>query len=347
MYYFIDISLNEELISSSSIENIDRERWGDFVYNHPHGNIFQTPEFYQIYENTCLYKPIVIIIKRYSEIVGLLLINVQKEFPNYWGYFTSRAIVWGGPLLKENDPIILNLILNNFNKIINRKTIYCQFRNMFDIQNREEIFSNNGYKSEPHLNIIVDLTKNENELWNDICGKAKNRIRAAKKKGTVFIVDNKLEALLKCYEILKEVYWRIKLPMAKLDYFVNLFNTLRDNPIRLFIFTAQYNNYIIGCLLAIGYKETIYGLYNGARAEFYDKCPNDLLPWEIFRWGKNNGYQKFDWLGAGRPEIPYGVRDYKMKFGGKQVNFGRFVKINKPLFYNLGRYSLNIYQSKK
>ena len=29
--------------------NIDKNKWSEFVYNHPHGNIFQTPEMYEVY----------------------------------------------------------------------------------------------------------------------------------------------------------------------------------------------------------------------------------------------------------------------------------------------------------
>ena len=34
--------------------------------------------------------------------------------------------------------------------------------------------------------------------------------------------------------------------------------------------------------------------------------------------------------GAGKPDKPYGVRDYKLKFGGQLVNWGRFEKVHKP-----------------
>lgn len=39
-------------------DSIDHEKWADFVYNHPHGNIFQTPEMREVYKRTKNYEPI-------------------------------------------------------------------------------------------------------------------------------------------------------------------------------------------------------------------------------------------------------------------------------------------------
>jgi len=36
----------------------DIKQWGEFVYNHPHGNIFQTPEMAEVYKRTKNYEPI-------------------------------------------------------------------------------------------------------------------------------------------------------------------------------------------------------------------------------------------------------------------------------------------------
>jgi len=36
----------------------DIKRWGEFVYNHPHGNIFQTPEIAEVYMNKVISRVI-------------------------------------------------------------------------------------------------------------------------------------------------------------------------------------------------------------------------------------------------------------------------------------------------
>ena len=45
---------------------------------------------------------------------------------------------------------------------------------------------------------------------------------------------------------------------------------------------------------------------------------------------------RFDMMGAGKPDEAYGVRDFKAKFGGKEVEHGRWLAITKPLLYRIG-----------
>jgi lipid II:glycine glycyltransferase (peptidoglycan interpeptide bridge formation enzyme) len=48
---------------------LNKCQWSSFVYEHPNGNVFQTPEMYEVYENTKNYEPIFLAvrIKRYFE----------------------------------------------------------------------------------------------------------------------------------------------------------------------------------------------------------------------------------------------------------------------------------------
>jgi len=41
-------------------------------------------------------------------------------------------------------------------------------------------------------------------------------------------------------------------------------------------------------------------------------------------------------MGAGKLDEEYGVREFKEKFGGKLVEYGRFICVNNRLLYQLG-----------
>ena len=40
-------------------------------------------------------------------------------------------------------------------------------------------------------------------------------------------------------------------------------------------------------------------------------------------------------------------KDYKKKFGGEFVNYGRFEKVHKPFFFQFGKLGLKIWQKVK
>lgn len=84
----------------------------------------------------------------------------------------------------------------------------------------------------------------------------------------------------------------------------------------------------------------IYDYYAGSLSSEYDKHPNDIIPWEIFKYYQKGGYLQFDFGGAGKPNIPYGVRDYKLKFGGELVNHGRYLFIHQQIFFLLLKLAL-------
>ena len=61
-------------------------------------------------------------------------------------------------------------------------------------------------------------------------------------------------------------------------------------------------------------------------------------------WGSNNGYKIFDFGGAGKPNLAYGVRDHKLKFGGELVEFGRFEKVHNKFLMKVGELGLKLYK---
>lgn len=327
----------------TDINRMDQNKWSEFVYNHPQGNIFQIPEMFNVYTKTKKYEPVFLaVVNGKGEIAGILLAVIQKEYSGVLGDFTARSIIHGGPLIKDDDPDVLDFVLKEYNKIIKKKAIYSQFRNFWDWGNSKECFIKNGFEYEDHLTILIDLRKTEEQLWKEVYSKRRNEVRRATKEGAYFSIEHTEDSLKKCCGILQEVYSRAKLPIPDYDFFYNLYRMGSNS--RLLIFCAYYESQIIGCMLALSYKDTIYDFYAGSMMKFYNKYPNDLIPWEVFKWGKENSYKVFDFGGAGKPDVPYGVREYKKKFGGEFVNYGRYEKVHKHLLMEIGKLGLKIYR---
>lgn len=310
-------------------DEIDSIKWSQFVYDHPYGNAFQTPEMYRVYQGTPLYEPILVAAKDNEKMLGVLLAVVQKEYPYPLGFFSARSIIWGGPLVQNNDEKIIGMLLREYDNVARKKAIYSQFRNLWVQDSESKVFEKVGFRYEAHLNILVDLRKSVEELWKEVNNERRHNIRRAINKNVIVSVMENEEELRYSYLILKDVYKRARLPLPPYEYFVNLKNYIINEPISCF-FIAKNNGEIIGCRVILCYRNIIYDLYAGSLRKYSNKYPNDIMPWEIFKWGKQHGYTLFDFGGAGKPGVPYGVRDYKMKFGGTMVELGRYEKIHHP-----------------
>ena len=329
------------------VQEIDRKKWSNFVYQHPNGNIFQTPEMYEVYRNTKNYEPVFIsVLNENNEVLGILLSVIQKEYQGKFGSLTARAIIHGGPIVKDDNPKVLHFILNEYDKVIKKKVIYSQFRNLWDLKTFKYIFNDFGYIFENHLNIAIDLKKSADTLWKEIHSKRRYKIRKALKEGTSARELTSISDIEMMYAILNEVYNNAKLPIADISMFLTTFKFL--GPRAMVKFFGAYNDEkLIGTICVLVYRKTLYDWYAGSLREYYNKYPNDLLPWEVFKWGKENGYTLFDFGGAGRPDKKYGVRDFKKKFGGKLLNYGRFEKIHRPMKHRMAMIGFKLWQKIK
>lgn len=323
--------------------DIDTDKWYDFLENHPHDNVFQSPYFYDVYKDSPDHKPCLFIAKKGTDITGVLLSYTEKHIKGLFSKFSSRAIIWGGPFVKDNNKEIIKQLLISHDNYFKNKVVYTQIRNIYSTSEVKDVFHSLNYSLIDHINFIIDLRKSRKNLWENISPKGRNKIRAASNEKCKFEVLQKNESIDNCYYILNSVYKRVKLPLADKEYFRNLLKC-NDNHVNLKIFTAVFEDQIIACRLALLFKNCIYDYYAGS-LKSYDKLhPNDFLMWEIIKWGQDNGYKYFDFGGAGKPKTFYGVRNFKQKFGGEKVNYGRYIKINSRFQYMVAKTGFHIWQ---
>lgn len=321
-------------MKSISYENLNKNEWAKFVFDHPNGNIFQTPEMYEVFKETKNFTPTFIgVVDNSGDILGLLTSWIQKEWSGLAEGLTSRCITWGGPIIKKDlkgkeELKVLDFILKEQNKIVKNEAIYMEFRNLFNTNELKLIFKNNDFKYIDELNIMIDLTKGEETLWNEIYRKRRTGIRKAEKEGLITILNNESKVIKTIYNIYLDTYNHAAHPIPDVSLFLAVNNILSKKEMAINLI-AQLDDLSIGAMTLLTYKNNIYAWFLGSLIEYRNKHPNDLLPWEAMKWGIRNGYEIFDFMGAGKPNVKFGIRDFKEKFGGTIVNFGRYQNIFK------------------
>jgi serine/alanine adding enzyme len=312
----------------SDYDLIDYNKWSEFVEKHPEGNIFQTPEMFHLYKSAKYYEPIIVIcVNEKNEILGLVLSVIQKEYKGVLGRLSSRSIIFGAPLIKDNDIEVLNILLNGYDKIVKHKAVYTQIRNLWNTDSYRGIYDKHKYVYEEHLNILIDLTKSEDLLWKEVDPKRRRQINKTEGHGISVEILNEVDLIEKSYEILFDVYKRAKLPFPCSEYF-KCANSILGSKGYLKYLGAFCENKLIGVVYVLCYNSKVYEWYIGCYADYMKIHPNGLIIWNAFVWGKNNHYKIYDFGGAGKPGKEYGVREFKKKFGGTTVNFGRYQKVH-------------------
>ena len=85
----------------------------------------------------------------------------------------------------------------------------------------------------------------------------------------------------------------------------------------------------------------------GRDGEWKSIFPSSLATYAGIKYAAEHNCPRFDMMGAGTPDEAYGVRDFKARFGGKEVEHGRFLCIIKPLLYGIGVWGVRILKKLK
>ena len=90
-------------------------------------------------------------------------------------------------------------------------------------------------------------------------------------------------------------------------------------------------------------RRCIYEWYIcGNDIDYREQYPSVMATWAAMNYAAEHCIARFDVMGAGVPNVPYGVRDFKADFGGNLVEQGRFIHIAKPIWYRIGELGVNI-----
>lgn len=320
--------------------DIDKERWNNLLGESNYSSAFQTPEFYNLYNNTDNLSADAFAIEENGEYKSLIVVTIQKE-KGLKGFFSKRGVVYGGPLLIGSQNISLEFLLKNVKQHYKRKLIFLEVRNHFDYNSSLQTFENLGWKYEQHLNVQLNVeNRNIEDILSAMKYNRRREVRLSYKEGVItrLAKDEKEVSLL--YDILKDMYLkRVKLPINPISFFFNLYNSKIGK-----VFVVIHNDKIIGGSFCFYYKNmainTLY--YTGLRGYHKKIFPTHIAIMGIIEFAIENNLKMIDFMGAGKPNVNYGVRDYKLQFGGDLVEHGRFNIIFKPRLYKLGILGLQV-----
>ncbi|MBM3435610.1 MAG: peptidoglycan bridge formation glycyltransferase FemA/FemB family protein [Bacteroidetes bacterium] len=336
--------MQSEIISD--YREIDFKKWNNFVNCHPDGTVFQSAEMYNLFKNTKKFNPVPIALMENGNISGLLLGVIIREYSNFIGYFSSRTVVYGGPLIDpqaSQTDHILDKLLKELIKKVKGKSVFIQFRNFTDVNDCKAIFLNNGFKYLERLNYLVD-TSAEAIVRERISSSKLRQIKKGLHSGAVIAGPENVNEVRDFYEILYYLYkFKVKKPLPEWSFFENFYEQSKDGKLGI-IRLVKYNGKVIGGILSpVFNNKSIYEWYVcGLDEEFRNVYPSVLATWAAIDYALKHNIKTFDFMGVGVPDRDYGVREFKARFGGELVNFGRFGKINNKFVYIITEIGYNI-----
>jgi serine/alanine adding enzyme len=322
--------------------------WTGFVASHPEGTIFQSPEMYELFSRTGRMKPVLIGVadKKSGIINGILLGVVIRELSGMYGYFSARTVIYGGPLIdpKNDRPKeVIRLLLSGLINKVKNHSIFIQFRNFSDQGGNIEIFKENNFNHRDRLNLLLD-TSNQETVRQNMSPSRLRQVRKGLGLGAQCVAPVNIDEVRDFYDILFDLYRKkVKKPLPAWDFFEQFYR-LSDKGKLGIIRLVKYNDRIIGGILCpVTPGKTIYEWYVcGLDQQYKEVYPSVLATWAAIDHAVQNNIPEFDFMGVGIPGREYGVREFKSRFGGEIVNYGRFARINNRFYYSISETGYNL-----
>lgn len=321
------------------IDDITPEQWSDLVKESSTANFFQTRKCYDFFDSLSFMEAFVFGVEEDNILKGVVVGYIQKDGGKIKQFLSRRAIITGGPMFADDisDEAISQLLLNT-KKQLKRKVIYIETRNFNDYSKYKDTFDKCGFEYVAHLNFHVDCSSIE--VFNkNLSRNIKRNVKSAIGEGVKILTDVTLSDVNEFYNILYDAYYnKIKSPIFPLSFFQELYN----QPFVKYIIIKREEE-IIGGMCLLFDARTVYAYYACGKDDIYRKCyPSTVANYQSILYATENNFRRFDFMGAGKPNEEYGVRDFKAKFGGELVEHGRFLCVVNALLYNLGKQGIKL-----
>ncbi len=321
-------------------KDVPVQKWKEFIDASVFASPFQTPGFYKFFNSQPGLSANVFAIEQNGTLKSLCVVTLQKE-KGIKGYFTRRAIIYGGPVLANDDFYPAYELITAINKFFKRRSIYAETRNFFDYNHFQTVFDQLHWKFVPYLNFQIDLeSKTHDDLIAAMNYNRRRELKMSLKAGVMYSECANHKDFLDLFDILSNLYkTRVKLPLPDVNYFQQL---IENGLAKVFI--VKHNEKVIGgsiCPFLPG--RSIYTYYYCGIRDYHPKIfPTHVAIWAALEFALQHGIKMFDFMGAGQPNQEYGVRKYKSEFGGEQLEYGRYVKIFNPFLFHVGKTALHV-----
>lgn len=310
----------------------DRERlqpkWDEFVQQHPKGSVFHSSQMVHVFESAKGHTPLPLAaVNDSGEILSMLVAVRVQTLPNVFGAVSSRSIWYAEPLCYDTPESIDSLceLIEEHDRIFRRRVLFAEIRPLQSSGPERIALERCGYNYLDHLNFLLDTTRPKDALWKGMRDTVRKSVRKCEQSGFSFRHLDTPDSVDLLYRFLQDTYGHADVPLADRSLFEAAYKILK--PQNMVEFVAVYDGEKpLAVDVMLVFKEQVFMWYGGS-LRMSGLSPVAQLQWREIEWSSEHGIELYDFGGAGWPNIPYGVRDFKAKFGGDLVCYGRYRKV--------------------
>lgn len=307
------------------------EDWDAYVMNHPKGTVFHTSSMVRAYRDTPKCEPFAIAARNVQgDIVALLSAVRVSIFAGLGRHVSSRSILYAEPLCdptREGREALARLIQEH-DRVMKPHALFAEIRPVDAPADERTVLEKSGYVFEEYLNYVVDVSPGVDVLWNKLGKSTQRAIRRSRERGLQVIRESTHDSIDRMYALVQESYERSRVPLVSAALFHAALDCFPRDVVQVRIATYRGEDVAGGIGLMFGGR--FYAWYGGS-VRIPQIAPDDCLTWDEICWTSEQGGRCYDFGGAGWPDQDYGPREFKAKFRGDLVRYGRYRRVYSPL----------------
>lgn len=293
----------------------DFEEYKEFILNSPYSRVTQDTAWANVKNN---WNSIYVCTKKKDKInaaLSALYIKAQDD--------KNLIYVNRGPICNFYDiETVKNLLYELLDTDVAKDAFLIRFdpEVLYD-ENLIRIYKDNNFKvrsrgideksfTQPRYNAIIDISMDEDTLFNSFSAKCRYNIRLSYKKGVKTDFYKNEEAVDIFYKHTEIMAQRQSISYRPKDYFKRLLDNYTDAR----IFISSFDNIPLSSAILIPYNKKswyIYGASDNIKRNF---MPNYQMQWEMIKYSKSIGALKYDFGGIFKLSDEDGLYRFKRAF---------------------------------
>jgi lipid II:glycine glycyltransferase (peptidoglycan interpeptide bridge formation enzyme) len=277
-------------------------------------NIYQSYEWALLQKNTNGLTPIFVRVKEGPEILGQQLYFEKKEY----GIFNAYSSI-GGPICPRDKSAITEEQIINHMLSKKRQSLYIRMRpGVFSGLSEE--FIKKGFTRYPVYYFLVDINKEEEDLWGGLKKNARKKINKAERCGVIIEHAKTWDLWNDFYNIYVQHSLSKKLEYKNINFFKYIYENFMPNEKAELVVALHKDTVISGVLFLC--DGVIISSHISAHDDRYETyASKDLIFWHSMLWGKGKGYLTYHTDDTfPDPKSPlYSLHKFKEKWGGQLI----------------------------
>lgn len=327
-------------------ETIDEIFWNENLEKSISSTMYQVPSYLDVYKQVFDSKPFFIMVKKKNKVVGQLAILIHTKY--YWkdANVVSKTIGsklnlnsilrWEyGPIIHDSfdKEEILNELLMAVERISeeNNVTMIRGTTSPLLTFDYSKIFAKYGYRCSKWATFITDLHKDPQTLYDTLSKETRYDIRKSEKNVLELEIVDSLPSFQEYARLAFSSRIRAGERRKENPLFVKKFWENQYHRGYLKVFLARKNGELLGAIENMVFNKNViqYGVVNAPKTH---PLGGTFLTWNAIKWSIENNCHTYD-MGGINPvpqnEKEKSINFYKSKWGGKRLDYGRYIKIRK------------------